>query len=936
MADHLYALPSGYRLEQYEFREVLSLGTYGIKYQAFDHEAERQVAIKEYLPDGIAARRDDTSVVPRSSADAQAFEVGLGRFLDEARMQTRIEHPNLVKVHRALRANGTGYVVMDYVEGETLAQLLKRRSTLAEDEFNAVIGPLLGPLEMLHGHGFLHQDIRPGHIVVREDGASVLLEIGGARQVHGGARQAFNRGRAADLVVPTAGFSALEQYSSRSRLGPWTDIYALGAVMYNCIAGHPPPDAPSRVIEDEMVPAAQAARGSYSENTLQAIDQGLAVAGGERPASVAAWRANLPFATGSRGVTPRGTVRVAARGGGLLRRRGDGAANSDAKRNRRASWQWVGPIAALVVVIALITYTDVGVLRSPGDQQAVAAPAASAAPAAALLATLVVRSEPEGADVYLGDRQLGATPLEVPNLEPGQYDLSLQHPRYERLDLEQALPAGETTIVERELVRATGSLAVETMPAGAWIEIDGERLTETTPTTLRLPTGPTTLFVAAQGYHREQVQAVVPRNDLATVEVALRASIAYGTLTLALTPADAEVLLPDVEPTYNPGLELVEGAYRVVVSRPGFVTEDLTVDVVGDTEFAVALAADPQPFTVVAAPADAWIRFPTGDATYSPAMRLLPGDYRVQAVRVGYETFDETISHGNEPTQRVVSLTPGVAEFSDRLAGGGDGPAMVLVPAGAFRMGCLASAGCRDSELPTRDVAVQASFALAKREVTFADYDRFSDATGRSRASSPRGWERASTPAVNVSWQDAVAYADWLTTQTGRRYRLPSESEWEYAARSGTSTAYSWGDAIGDGRANCNGCDSRWDNIRAAPVGSFLANPWGLQDMHGNVWEWVQDCYNASHEGAPANESARTDGDCNRRVLRGGSWANSPGLLRAPTREWDDVTVSAVEIGFRVAADFSEQSAADVAGGLAAVQPRPELPPQPDFPPQPE
>ena len=291
MADHLYALPSGYRLEQYEFSNVLSLGAYGIKYQALDHETGNQVAIKEYLPDGIAVRRDtrhevtargrspslyrgasvpedsesvvvaDTSVVPRSSADKQAFDVGLGRFLDEARMQARLEHPNLVQVHRALRANGTGYVVMDYVEGETLAQLLERRSTLAEEDLNAVVGPILGPLELLHQHGFLHQDIRPGNIVLRSDGTPVLLEIGGSRQVHGGARQTFgDRARAPNLTAPTAGFSALELYSSRSRLGAWTDIYALGAVMYACISGRPPPDAPSRVIEDELVPAAEAAR----------------------------------------------------------------------------------------------------------------------------------------------------------------------------------------------------------------------------------------------------------------------------------------------------------------------------------------------------------------------------------------------------------------------------------------------------------------------------------------------------------------------------------------------------------------------------------------------------------------------------------------------------------------------------------------------------
>ena len=628
MADHLYALPSGYRLEHYEFGKVLSLGAYGIKYQALDHDTGRQVAIKEYLPDGVAARRDDTTVVPRSSSDKQAFDVGLGRFLDEARMQARIEHANLVKVHRALRANGTGYVVMDYVEGETLAQLLERRSTLAEEDLNAVVAPILGPLELLHQHGFLHQDIRPGNIVLRSDGTPVLLEIGGSRQVHGGARQSFgDRSQSPSLAAPTAGFSALEQYSSRSRLGPWTDIYALGAVMYTCVSGRPPPDAPSRVIEDELVPAAEAAHSSYDENTLKAIDQALAVPAGERPSSVAAWRANLPFGGDSRIVAPPEASRLAARGAStLLGKRQSNAESS----GRKARWHWIGPIAALVVVTVILTYTDVGVLRSVGDdRQAVAAPSARQS-VAMPLATLVVRTEPEGAEVALGGEMLGTTPLEAVDAEAGVHALTLDHPLYETVELEQDLPAGETTVVAQTLVRAAGALALQTEPAGAWIEIDGERLEQTTPATVQAPAGPLTLFVAAPGFHREQIDAVVPKDDTATLDVALRASIAYGTLTLALTPQDATVVLPGIEPPYTPGLALAEGAYRVLVMRPGFVSEERTVDVAGDSEYAVSLAPDPQPFTVAVTPAEALVRFPEIGETYSPEMRLLPGDYRAE------------------------------------------------------------------------------------------------------------------------------------------------------------------------------------------------------------------------------------------------------------------------------------------------------------------
>ena len=129
---------------------------------------------------------------------------------------------------------------------------------------------------------------------------------------------------------------------------------------------------------------------------------------------------------------------------------------------------------------------------------------------------------------------------------------------------------------------------------------------------------------------------------------------------------------------------------------------------------------------------------------------------------------------------------------------------------------------------------------------------------------------------INVSWEDAQSYVTWLSRETGESYRLPSESEWEYAARAGTATKYSWGNEIGVNRANCDGCGSRWDNQRTAPVGSFAPNGFGLYDMHGNVWEWVEDCWNGSYAGAPSDGGAWRSGDCAKRVLRGGSWGGNP------------------------------------------------------------
>ena len=230
-------------------------------------------------------------------------------------------------------------------------------------------------------------------------------------------------------------------------------------------------------------------------------------------------------------------------------------------------------------------------------------------------------------------------------------------------------------------------------------------------------------------------------------------------------------------------------------------------------------------------------------------------------------------------------------------------PEMVVIPAGSFQMGCVSGIDCWTSEKPVHEVKID-SFAMSKYEVTFKEYDVFTDATGRERVFDSGGWGRGLRPVRHVSWYDAIAYTEWLSEQTGDRYRLPTEAEWEYAARAGTETAYSWGNEIGRNRANCDGCASLWDGERTALVGSFKANGWGVYDMHGNVWEWVQDCWNDNYEGAPTDGTARLSGDCGRRVRRGGSWEAEPGALSSATRGRSPADLRLSFIGFRVARSF--------------------------------
>ena len=154
---------------------------------------------------------------------------------------------------------------------------------------------------------------------------------------------------------------------------------------------------------------------------------------------------------------------------------------------------------------------------------------------------------------------------------------------------------------------------------------------------------------------------------------------------------------------------------------------------------------------------------------------------------------------------------------------------------------------------------------------------------------------------INVSWEDAQQYVKWISAKTRAQYRLPTEAEWEYAARAGSETKYSWGNSIGKNKANCHDCGSRWDGSKTAPVSSFAVNASGLYDMHGNVWEWTQDCWNRSYQGAPSDGSAWLSGNCDQRVLRGGSWNHFPINLRSASRVRYSTGFRSYYLGFRLA-----------------------------------
>lgn len=238
---------------------------------------------------------------------------------------------------------------------------------------------------------------------------------------------------------------------------------------------------------------------------------------------------------------------------------------------------------------------------------------------------------------------------------------------------------------------------------------------------------------------------------------------------------------------------------------------------------------------------------------------------------------------------------------------------LVVIPPSAFTMGSPASEAGRGSfEDPRHRVTIARAFALGKYDVTFDEWDACTADGGCNGYRPPdEGWGQGSRPVINVSWDDAQSYIGWLTRKTGRHYRLPTESEWEYAARAGSPTTYWWGAGASHEFANygadkcCSGFAQGADRWEAtSPVGSFPPNPFGLFDMNGNVMQFVADCWHPSYAGAPADASAWLDEPCGMQIVRGGSWNSPPAYIRSADRIFIPASTRANIIGFRVARDL--------------------------------
>ena len=285
----------------YRIKHVLGKGGFGITYLATDVNLDREVAIKEYLPSEMASRADSNRVVAEPNY-INEYEDGLKRFIREARTIAKFDHPNVVKVLNVFEENGTAYMVMAYERGKDLKDYLKSNKTLDEDQLLEIIVPILEGLELVHEAGFIHRDIKPGNIMIRQDGSPVLIDFGSAHDTKKSTKQVTT------LVSP--GFTPHEQYTGQADAqGPWTDIYSLGATLYKCISGRNPVDALTRgsalikQMDDPLVSASEIGKGRYSDSLLDAIDHALEFNETRRPKTIQEWTSELLGSTPSQGIS---------------------------------------------------------------------------------------------------------------------------------------------------------------------------------------------------------------------------------------------------------------------------------------------------------------------------------------------------------------------------------------------------------------------------------------------------------------------------------------------------------------------------------------------------------------------------------------------------------------------------------------------------------
>ena len=838
--DHVNALPPGTRFEEYRLDAVLGTGGFGITYRAYDAHLDKFVAIKEYLPVEFATRTEASTVIPHSNADAQDYHWGLTRFLDEARTLARFDHSHLNRVHRFFESNGTAYMVLEYVQGETLADRLSREPFLEESDLQRLLEEILSGLEVMHEAGYVHRDIKPGNLMLREeDGSAVVLDFGAARQAVG------QRSKAITSIL-TPGYAPIEQYDSKADdVGPWSDIYALGMVAYRCISGISDGELPDAVTRGrtqrkgqvDLVPAKEAGKGKYSPKLLEAIDWAMEVDEGDRPQTVDAWRQAL--AGGGRRKSPPKSLRKAT------------TRPTRGTTTEHTGMHW-SSVALTVVIVAVLgagawwgwqeypelfgqgTVDDPAVVEQE-SQKGVETEPPKATETGQALASAEETPPPDGTS------QPAPTEASVESAEPGA--ASKPVPPTEDDEVPRLLAAAEVDLKARRLTSPAGNNAWEKYQA-----------------VLNLDSGNPEAMAGVErvmGSYMELFGAAVEQED-------------FGKASDYLTRI--RELHPD-SPVLEGGMKRIEAAKQMRTDRLAEQERQRQAE-------EAARQAELERQRIEQAIEKHWKAFETAlnEGNMDEAAGILSqirdinpeapgiteGEQRLvelernqteQIIQSHWETFEaaldeEDFEEAANSLIRIRTLDPDASGLME----------------GNQRLSARQVAVEKERELAGEMVLIPnggQAFRIGKYEVTFAQWDAcVADGGCGGYRPKDKGWGRGNRPVIYVSWDDAQLFIDWLNSKTEGGYRLPTSVEWSRADRGGATT---------DNSQICrfaNLADSSsgryWKNKECsdgekytAEVGRYLPNDYGLYDMNGNVMEWVENCW---------------EGNCNKRMIRSNAW----------------------------------------------------------------
>lgn len=541
MIDHVYALPEGYRLQEYTITGTLGFGGFGIAYSAHDNNLDKGIAIKEYLPAELAARVEDSTVSVKSQQDKETFDWGLERFLDEARTVAKFDHPNIVRIYRFFEQNGTGYIVMEFLDGQTLDWVLKQRKTLEESEIRHWLWPVIKGLQFVHEKGYLHRDIKPQNIIMRGDGRPCLLDFGAARLAMG------NRTRPLTSIM-TPGFAPLEQYQSQGQ-GPWTDIYALGAVMYKCVSGSKPRNSLDRIADDSLEAPDSGSENTYSPGLINGIAVALRINAKDRPKSLQAWLQILDGADESttRLMPDKKVSQATVTRPKIQAKAVEMSAETPIPEDKPRSGRWLLLAAPVLLIVAAIGYWYAVI--KPEAMQMARKPATQAAEA---LVEPGPQREPEP-ELVLEPEPITGIPQEPP----------------------AQLTAQEATLEEP----APKGVKVTSQPPGAEIFIEGAYV-GVTPLQLSDLEGGQTVSVRLEltGFQPQEQAVRVPHGHVLDLNWILAKNIDHFALTIEPDPPDATIKILNIKPAYQPGMLMESGQYHVEVSAPGYNTQSRWIE----------------------------------------------------------------------------------------------------------------------------------------------------------------------------------------------------------------------------------------------------------------------------------------------------------------------------------------------------------------------